>query len=460
MSSSGEVPALPFAATDDHEIDLAVVDLRVARAFWEGVPTGRLLARIRLDRDERDLVDLAERASGLELPSSTWDTLTARLLADVPAALERVKRAVARYGRAASDEGPLVATDPAIAALVHVLLSSAETPSAVDRLGAPADASPAEGAADGASVDALVMAACARLDDRLGRSTCDRRATAFEACLHLATLGERVQTSRAALIALGESAVSAIPLYPRGDDDVPVGDRHALLLDRAAVDEALRRTSGTSGAAGSEFTALKRELGQLVVHHGVLVAFVSLEPRSSHESRVVPPSSWLPPDFSSLESAARLAAALERGATTAPRSRAVILRGGDAALDAIGAEMLKVTAHPFASAVFADILGRASRERDVVRLVSYFAIAPDVATAAHALAVCTAPEVPTVLRAWLESILPADGSNAPAAEPGSDPDASASARLVKCVTALAPYPHLHAVVKPLLQRATELPPGS
>jgi len=81
--------------------------------------------------------------------------------------------------------------------------------------------------------------------------------------------------------------------------------------------------------------------------------------------------------------------------------------------------------------VFADILGRASRERDVVRLVSYFAIAPDVATAAHALAASTAPEVPAMLRAWLESILPAD--------------------IPRCVAALAPYPHLHAAVRSLLE---------
>jgi len=144
----------------------------------------------------------------------------------------------------------------------------------------------------------------------------------------------------------------------------------------------------------------------------------------------VPPSSWLPSDLGSVEAASRLAAALERGATTAPRARSVILRGGDPALDAIGAEMLDAAAHPFASAVFADILGRASRERDVVRLVSYFAIAPDVATAAHALATSTAPEVPSMLRAWLESILPAD--------------------VPRCVAALAPYPHLYAAVKPLL----------
>lgn len=425
--------SLPFAATDDHEIALAVVDLRVARAFWEGVPAARLLARVRLDRDERDLVDLGERATGAELPSSTWDRLMARLLAPSPAAHDRVKRAVARHGRAASDEGPLAAADAAICALVHALLSATDPET---------DSSPAEGAADGVALDAAVMSACGRLDDRLGASRADRRAAAFEACLHLATQSTAGPIPLAALSALGERAISAAPLYPWGDDEVPVADRRALLLDRTEVDAA---------------TSLRRELSALAPHHGALVAFATLEPRSTLEPAVVPPSSWLPADFGAPDSAARLAAALERGATTAPRARSVILRGGDAALDGIGAEMLQVKAHPFASAVFADILGRASRERDVVRLVSYFAIAPDVATAAHALAVCNAKVVPTMLRAWLESILPADGSAAPPSWPGSDPDLSASARLMRCVEALAPYPHLHAAVKPLLQRTSERP---
>lgn len=426
---------LPFAATGDHELELAVVDLRVARALWEGVPSARLLARIRLDRDERDLVDLGQRTAGLELASSTWDRLMARLLAAAPAAFDRVKRAVARHGRAASDEGPLSAHDPAIAALVHVLLSATES---------DGDSSPAEGAAERVTVDDSVMRACGSLDERLGAASADRRAAAFEACLHMATLGTGGSTTLATLGALGARAVSATPLYPWGDDEVPVGDRHALLLDRAEVEPA---------------PALTREMTALAPHHGALVAFITLAPRSSHEPQAVPPSSWLPADFGSLDSAMRLASALERGATTAPRARSVILRGGDPALDAIGAEMLNVGAHPFASAVFADILGRASRERDVVRLVSYFAIAPDVASAAHALATSNRREVPMVLRAWLESILPADGTNAPPAEPGSDPDLSASARLMRCVAALAPYPHLHAAVKPLLQRASELPPS-
>lgn len=398
---------LPFGAGDDAELELAVVDLRVARALWEGVPTARLLARIRLDRDERDFVGIVDRASGLDLASSTWDKLMARLLGPSPAAHDRVKRAVARHGRAASDEGPLAASDPAIAALVRVLLSATET---------EGDSSPAEGAADGATLDGAVMRACGQLDERLAAGGADRRAAAFEACLHIATIATGGAPSLAALVACGPAIAAGAPLYPWGDEDVPVGERRALLLDRPVAEGA---------------PSLARELSTLGPHHGELVAFVRLEPRSGHEQQPVPPSSWLPTDLGSVDAASRLAAALERGATTAPRARSVILRGGDPALDAIGSEMLDVAAHPFASAVFADTLGRASRERDVVRLVSYFAIAPDLATAAHALAASTAPEVPVVLRAWLESILPAD--------------------IPRCVAAVAPYPHLHAAVKSLLE---------
>jgi hypothetical protein len=397
---------LPFGADDASELELALVDLRVARAVWEGVPTARLLARIRLDRDERDLVDLGDRASGQDLASSTWDKLMARLLGQSQASHERVRRAVARHGRAASDEGPLVANDPAIAALVHVLLSATET---------DGDSSPAEGVAARVALDAAVVRACGRLDDRLAAPGADRRAAAFEACLHVTTLATGGAPALAALEACPPTIASAASLYPWGDAEVPVAERRAVLLDREV---ALASPS------------LGREVAALGAQQGELVAFVRMEPRSMNEPQVVPPSSWFPADFGSLEAASRLAGALERGATTAPRARSVILRGGDAALDAIGAEMLNAAAHPFASAVFADILGRASRERDVVRLVSYFAIAPDVATAAHALATSTAPEVPSVLRAWLESILPAD--------------------LSRCVAALAPYPHLHAAVKPLL----------
>jgi hypothetical protein len=108
--------------------------------------------------------------------------------------------------------------------------------------------------------------------------------------------------------------------------------------------------------------------------------------------------------------------------------------------------------------VFAELLAPFARERDVVRLVTYFAIAPDPRVAAHALDLCASREVvSTVLKAWLETMLPTDGA---LAEPGHDPDTSASARVASCVEALRPYPALFRVVEPLLSRLSALPPGS
>jgi hypothetical protein len=120
--------------------------------------------------------------------------------------------------------------------------------------------------------------------------------------------------------------------------------------------------------------------------------------------------------------------------------------------------MLNVAAHPFASAVFAEFLAPFARERDVVRLVTYFAIAPDPSTAARALELCGAREVvSTVLKAWLETMLPTDGGRA---APGSNPDISASARVALCLAALRPYPALYEVVEPLLSRVgSELGPS-
>jgi hypothetical protein len=149
--------------------------------------------------------------------------------------------------------------------------------------------------------------------------------------------------------------------------------------------------------------------------------------------------------------AQQIASALERGATTAPRARALLLRTGPVALDAVGREMLEVSAHPYASAVFAETLATASRERDVVRLVTYFAIAPDPAPAAHALSLCRAAEVPGVLRAYLESMLPADGGLTPIGDGGG-------ARIAACIGALRPYPHLFEAVEPLLSRISAAPP--
>jgi len=119
--------------------------------------------------------------------------------------------------------------------------------------------------------------------------------------------------------------------------------------------------------------------------------------------------------------------------------------------------MLRVHSHPTASAMFAHVLARSGRARDVIRLVTYFAVAPDPTVAAHALSSCTAPELPTVLRAWLEAMLPSDGGAAPF---GDDPYTSSAARVTACVASLAPYPHLYQAVRPLLSRVSEAPPAS
>lgn len=421
---------------EGRELAFVAVDLGVARAFWEGVPTARLLARIRLDRDERDLVGLAARASGADLPTSSWDVLAARLLAESPASFERVKRAVMRHGRAASDEGPLSGSDETIAALVTMLLASNDE--------GEIDASPAEGCADGQPIEPDVLRACGRLDYRLMDKKADRRAAPFEACILLTSFARSKPTASTLFPSLSD-LVLPTPFYPRPDDDaneVPESDRRMLLIDRGALTRAI---------AADE--RLQQKVGPVLSQGSSIVAVPIAAPMSTLDVPAVPPSSWLPTELGTVEAAARLASALERGATTAPRVRALVLRGGDAALDSIGREMLEAGSHPFASAVFADILGRRSRERDVVRLVSYFAIAPDPAPAAHALAVCTAPEVTTVLHAWLESLVRDSAPDSDDASPSArDPSSSRRGRFAVCLAALSPYPHLSAAVKPLVAK--------
>ena len=203
------------------------------------------------------------------------------------------------------------------------------------------------------------------------------------------------------------------------------------------------------------------DLAKLLQHRGVLILSVPpIEPPIEEETtpnaaRISKPS-WLPNDYSTPEAASALADATERGALTLPRLRAVAASGGEPALDALGAEMLHVTAHPFASAAFAEVLARSARPRDIIRLVTYFAIAPDPAPAARALSACIAPELPRVLSAWLEAMLPSDGQ--PALLGDEDPERSSAARLTACIAALAPYPHLYHAVRPLLSRVSEVPP--
>ncbi|MFO0740704.1 MAG: hypothetical protein U0270_32705 [Labilithrix sp.] len=433
---------LPFIAIGEDEVELTVVDLGVARALWEGVPIGRLLARVRLFRDERDLVEEADRASGAELNAS-WDVLLARLLASSPHALDRVKRAVARHARAASDEGATRASDPAVAALVYALLSAGD-----------ADASCAEGAAEAGGVEEAVMNACSRFDDRFARAK-GFRGVAFEACLELARIAyvPAWPLSTYEQVVPGMTAAPA-QLYPWvGEDEIPVEERRAVMLDRVPMETAL-----VAPIRASTMNArLMAEAGDVVTKHGALLLVATREPRSSRAAPSLPPNSWQPTGPNAAFNAATLADALERGSITAPRARVLLNHGGDTALDAIGKEMLEVSLHPFASAVFAEILAPIARERDVVRLVSYFAIAPDPSAAAHALDLCANRDVVgTVLRTWLETMLPADGA---VAATGDDPDTSTGARVASCIAALRPYPALYQCVRPLLKRLSEAPPG-
>ncbi len=455
---------LPFSAADVDEVELAICDLGLARALWEGVSTARLLARIRLARDEADLVDVDQRASGMDFADASWDIMLARLLSSSPASFDRVKRAVARHARAAFDEGPLTASDPALAALIHVLLASDD-----------ADASPAEGAAGAGATEDSVSLACARFDERLGRRSADRRAAPFEACVELAVkargTGWPLAALRHAFAALAEASgteralvAAERALYPWGDDEVPIAERRLCLFERADLERTLLRPERERDAAIARVTDADLPLAKIVAETtallakpGALLLVLTREPRSLREAPPVPPSSWLPADIGAPTAAVSLASALELGQVTAPRARSIVLRGGHEALDGIGKEMLNVAAHPFASSVFAEILAQISRERDAVRLVTYFAIAPDPAAAAHALDQCTAPELPSLLKAWLETMLPADGA---LAAQGKDPQTSGGARVASCIEALAPYPRLHAVVRPLLHRLSELPPKS
>jgi hypothetical protein len=243
-----------------------------------------------------------------------------------------------------------------------------------------------------------------------------------------------------------------------------------IRLDRADLDAFVARDPRELAAIvarmpqdrvpDAHLDSLLADLTRLLAHPGTLILSALLpHAPADTEGLGAPPSSrppsWLPTDWRSREAGAALADAFERGATTQPRMRAAVASGGEPALDAVGAEMLRVAAHPFASAVFAEMLARSGRTRDVVRLVTYFAVAPDPAPAARALSACASPDLPSVLMAWLEAMLPSDGELAP---PGADPLTSSAARLTACIASLAPYPHLYRAVRPLLSRVSLSPP--
>jgi hypothetical protein len=257
-------------------------------------------------------------------------------------------------------------------------------------------------------------------------------------------------------------------------------------LERSGLDALIARDprelaaiiARTEGSPDAHLDSLLADLARLLRSSGaLLLAAPLLDPTNEEETlglgterhrgddsdgAIAPSSprtpSWLPMNWSSGDAGGALADALERGATTQPRIRAAVARGGEPAHDAIGAEMLRVGAHPFASSSFAEILARSGRTRDIVRLVTYFAIAPDPAPAARALSQCSSPELPGMLTAWLEAMLPYDGAPAPDAPVGADPSTSSAARLRTCIASLASYPQLYRAVRPLLSRVTVAPP--
>src|SRR3984957_1814903 len=106
---------LAVQATD--RVEWLVADVSLARAFFGGVPAARLLARTRLATDERDLLT---SPLGSTPAVSTWDMLMKRMLGKSET-FDRVKRQVARQTRAASDEGPLEASQGVMASLAYAL---------------------------------------------------------------------------------------------------------------------------------------------------------------------------------------------------------------------------------------------------------------------------------------------------------------------------------------------------
>jgi hypothetical protein len=451
-----------------------VSDVSLARALFAGVPVARLLARTRLASDEEDLA-----GAPLAAERSKWDALMTALLSKSPATFERLKRQVARHARAASDEGPLPAPPGVVATLAYCCAVSSDV-----------DASMAEafiGREEGSQFDPSITRVAAAYDARLSSPLRDSRGALFEACVRLASRGSagpwtldrladaarQLWSSEAKLAIVRRSTES---LYPHDlETEVLPLERRMVRLDRAELDVFVARDPRELAAIvarmpqgrlpDAHLDSLLADLARLLAHPGTLILAAPLSnPPADAEGLGTPPSSrppssrppsWLPTDWSSPDAGAALADAFERGATTQPRVRAAVARGGEPALDAVGAEMLRVAAHPFASAVFAEILARSGRTRDVVRLITYFAVAPDPAPAARALSACASPDLPSVLMAWLEAMLPSDGELAP---PGADPLTSSAARLTACIASLAPYPHLYRAVRPLLSRVSMSPP--
>lgn len=456
--------------------ELLVADVSLARALFEGVSAARLLARARIARDERDL---AAPNSGGRV-TFTFDSVMNRACGGHAKALDRVKQAVARHSTSASSEGPLPAQDGTIAALVYAVAVAPDPDASIaEAFIETTDHGLSLRAAE--EIGAFVGEVCAAakgFDPRLGSS--DPRGALFEACLRLSAqgtagpwpAGRLIDASRRLFrseLGVALLRTSQAPLYPRWiDAELPRSGRGMAALDRTEIDQllarspqdlaaALARIDGTSGALRSVLTLdrLMADVSTLMKRQGTLLLARAEVPQAAEDDAVESTRpSWQPTDWTARETVQGLASALERGTMTLPRAWVAVTRGGDAALDAVGAEMLEIQAHAFASAAFSEILARSARPRDVMRLVTYFAVAPDPHAAARTLALCQSADLPSVLSAWLEALLPSDGGDVPFR---ADPETSRGGRLTACITALRPYPHLFSAVSPLLIRVSDHP---
>lgn len=439
-------------------VELRIVDESLASALFRGIPAARLLARVRL---------AIEASNEPRSRESRWRESIDSFLANGSRDHEQVTRAVARHARVAPDEGPLSADDVTLAVLVWAVACDTDEPGR--------DASLAEIAPRGGRLLACqpeTLSACALHDRRLAHAHLDKRSPAFEACVRLSTRAaldavhwERLQAVAAhferAELGVRLFAPTEVSIFPRCiEDEVELADRRLAVLDRKPLDSlvatdprrlasAIWRTERTVGSTTTDLASFLAELTRLLAHEGTLVAALSMaDPaaaeRTAATRKVKSPSS---PPFDWTESTAvTLSDSLERGLVTPAQVQAAVSRGGEVALDAIGAEMLNVGAHPFASAACAEILARSGRPRDVVRLVTYFAVAPDPEPAARALGACAAAEVPRMLGAWMQTLLPQDEAA---------PD-SGVARVSACLASLRPYPRLYQMVSGLLPRSATL----
>ncbi|CAN5293262.1 hypothetical protein BH09MYX1_BH09MYX1_50270 [soil metagenome] len=458
----------PFAT--EGSLELLLADLSLARALFDGVPSARLLARVRIARDERDLAAPGARGS----VTFTFDAVLADALGENMRAIERVKLAIARHARVAASEGPLAATDVTLATLAYAVAVAPDW-----------DASISESFAVSTNRQILLRSLediGAILDDvRRGAAHFatrlpepDPRAALFECCVRLATratlgpfpaskLWEANRRLDRSDLAVSILQASSTPLHPRAlEAELAPRARRMIALEREPLDKIATRDARVIASALARIgdasddlrlDKLVADVFGLLTKSGTLILAAS-SGEVSLERDDAPRPSFHPVDWSDPKTVRDLSLGLERGSITPPRAWIFVTRGGDAAVDAVGGEMLEVSAHTYASAVFADIIARSGRPRDVMRLVTYFAVAPDAPSAAKTLSQCTAIELPQVLRAWLEALLPSDGAPVPY---GDDPETSRAGRLAVYIAALRPYPHLFAAVSPLLARVSDRP---